>query len=218
MTMPTRLPALLALAAAVLWFSTTDTDAHAAYESSSPAFAEVLDKSPSEISIRFTQELFRREGGNELWVESARGGDISQYLLPIVISNEDRHVMRAELDFELRPGRYLVSWANLSAEDGDTDSGSIPFYVATEPTMSEIEVDRTMAQELLIIYPGDEPEEPEAVETVALSTPAVVRADQDDDASIGAGPIIWLAAGGLAALFVVGAMGFRLGSRRRHDP
>jgi methionine-rich copper-binding protein CopC len=209
----------IAVGALAVWFSAPQASAHAAYESSSPGFAEELAESPTVVSVRFTQELFRREGANRLWLSWTRTFDAWEVeLTPVEISNDDRHVMRASLEIELEPGRYYLRWNNLSAEDGDTDSGSIPFYVATTPMTFEIDRDRVRAQELLIAYPGDEVDEPEAAETTAPSTPAVVRSDQDEDASLGAGPVIWLVVGALAAVIVVGALGFHFGSRRQGVP
>lgn len=211
-----RLLLAIAVGALAVWFNAPQALAHAAYESSSPDFAEELDESPAEVSLRFTQELFRRDGANRLWLSATRASNAWEVeLTPVAISNDDRHVMRASLDLDLEPGRYTLRWTNLSAEDGDTDSGSIPFYLATEPTISEIEQDRASAQELLVAYPGDEADDPAATDASAPATPAVVRSDRSDGASLGAGPIVWLAVGGLAALVVVGALGSHLGSRRR---
>ena len=120
-----RLLAALALAVAASWLQVSDVSAHAAYESSSPSFGEVLTQSPSEISVRFTQELFRRSGANSLTLQQVRGDVVDEWdLAEPVIGNDDRHVMRLIVDVELRPGRYLVSWTNLSAEDGTRTRGS----------------------------------------------------------------------------------------------
>ncbi len=180
----------------------SSASAHAAYESSSPAFAEVLNDSPSEITIRFTQELFRRQRANAMWIEPASGDDIPQYRLAIEISNDDRHVMRGTMDMELAPGRYLVSWRNLSAEDGDEDRGVFPFYVNSEPDPPEVNHDRELAAALLITYPNsDEPED--AVEATAPPVINVIRADDTADVPIGAGAIIWLIAGPTAAALLL---------------
>ena len=184
--------------------------AHAAYVSSSPAFAEVLSESPSEISIRFTQELFRRAGANEMWVEPARGDDIPQYPLQVEINNDDRHVMRGTMDRELAPGRYLVRWRNLSAEDGDEDRGVFPFYVQSDPKDAEVGYDREIAAALLIAYPNDD-EPQDTVEAAAPAVVNVVRSDGSADVRIGAGAIIWLIAGPTAAALLM------VSWRRRHQ-
>jgi len=206
------LPALWVGAAAGLLF-TPGASAHAAYESSSPGFAEVLSESPDEISIRFTQELFRREGANAISLRHVDSGDMIA-VSEARIGNEDRKLMTADVTRPLAPGRYLVSWTNLSAEDGDQDSGSYPFYVTREPTAAEQSDDRQIAGDLLVRYPGDEPEEPEASEILS-SEPVVVRSTERNDVALDAGPVIWLAVGIAAGVVLVGAMGYRLGRRRR---
>ena len=204
----------LLLSAAAAWLSTPNVSAHAAYESSMPAFAEVLTDSPTEISISFTQELFRRAGANTMTLRHEDSGATITLGQP-EIGNDDRHLMRASVDETLSPGRYLVSWTNLSAEDGDADTGSFPFYLQREPTPAEVEWDRELAAELLIAYPGDEPQTPDSPASDAPAAPTVVRNESSETVALGAGPIIWLVVGALAALIVVGALGFHLGSRRR---
>ena len=187
------------------WLVAPPVSAHAAYVSSSPEFAEVLDESPSEISIRFSQELFRREGANALWVEPTRDDDTPQDPLRVEIKNADRHVMRGTLDFELRPGRYIVSWRNLSAEDGDEDRGQFPFYVGIKPDESEVGYDRELAAALLIAYPDDEAAVDES--EPSTSAPTVVRVEDDQsDAQVSTGWIAFLLVGLLAALVLLAAL------------
>lgn len=209
-----RLPLALVVLMAASWLVLPRALAHAAYESSSPEFAEVLDQSPTQISIRFTQELFRRDGANAITLTNADDGNEIRLAEPR-IDNEDRHLMTVAIPDELDPGRYVVSWTNLSAEDGDSDSGSYPFYVGRSPNPSEVEQDRQNAQELLIAYPGDEPAQPEAGEQTPTRAPTVVRSDNADRATLGAGPIIWLAVGIAAALVLAAALGFHIGRRRQ---
>ena len=210
-----RLLLALILGMATSWFVVPTASAHAAYESSSPAFAEQLSESPSEITIRFTQELFRRDGANTMeLVRTASSDLLEDYEIgPVQIDNEDRRIMSAAVSVDLPVGRYAVRWTNLSAEDGDEDSGWLPFYVGADPEPWQIEEDRLIAQELLIAYPGDEPDEPPTAETPTPSTPAVARAASDPAPALGFGPVIWLALGAIAALTVVGALGYHLGRR-----
>lgn len=212
-----RLLAALALGLTACWLFAPSASAHAAYESSSPAFAERLSESPSEISIRFTQELFRREGANTMELVDTQSSDLlADYAIdPVRINNDDRKLMSAAIPVELPPGRYAVRWTNLSAEDGDTDSGWLPFYVQREPEPWQIDEDRQLAQELLIAYPGDVDKESEVAAIPTPATPAVVRTDTGNDASLGIGPILWLGLGIVAALVAVSALGYYLGGRRR---
>lgn len=202
----------LALGATTCWLVWSDASAHAAYDSSSPEFAEVLSEPPSEIRLRFTQELFRREGANAITL-TYLDGETEVRLGNPRIDNEDRHVMTASVIEDLEPGRYLVSWTNLSAEDGDSDSGSYPFYVGRSPSPVEEQEDRLNAAELLIAYPGDDAESDGAQADVPQRTPTVVRSATSDNASLGIGPIVWLVAGIAAALLLVGSLGFHLGRR-----
>lgn len=192
--------ALAALAAALL-ISVDRAIAHAVYEESDPPFAAVLDTPPERIMLRFSQELFRREGANTISLTNIdSGGSIS--LGAVEIANEDRHVMSAAVRETLPNGRYEVAWTNLSAEDGDADQGSYPFYVGRDPTAEEIKLDRETAVSLLITYPGDEPPEEEDASTTAAATPTVVRRPNETEAAgggIGAGVWIWLVIGGGAS-------------------
>ncbi|MCY3568028.1 MAG: copper resistance protein CopC [Chloroflexi bacterium] len=210
-----RLLIAVLVGAAAMALAAPEASAHAAYESSSPGFAEVLSESPDVISIRFTQELFRREGANEISLRHVDSGEAID-LSDARIGNDDRKLMTADVRRRLAPGRYLVSWTNLSAEDGDEDSGSYPFYVTRDPTAAEQGDDRQIAGDLLVTYPGDEPEEPEETATLDAE-PVVVRSAESDDVSLGAGPMIWLAVGVSAGVVLVGALGYRLGQRRRVD-
>ena len=171
--------------------------AHAAYASSTPAFGEVLETAPVQIELRFTQQLFRREGANQLRIERAADGAVIA-LGDVVIDNTDRAAMRADVLGPLLPGRYLVSWQNLSADDGDTDSGVYPFYVGVAPNAGEEAADRALADALLIAYPGDEPENAAVDAEPEPSAPTVVRREDAPSGGIAASSIIWLAFGGFA--------------------
>ncbi len=213
-----RIFAGLALAVAACWLQVSGVSAHAAYESSSPSFGAVLPQSPSEISVRFTQELFRRAGANSLTLQQVDGDVVVEWDLSATeIGNDDRHVMRAAVDVELTPGRYVVSWTNLSAEDGDSDSGSYPFYVSRQPMDAEIELDRLFAADLLIAYPGDEVEQAESEVANPTASPTVVRTDPPSDVKLGVGPVIWLIVGIVAALSLGAALVFRRSSQRRAE-
>ena len=178
---------------------TAPASAHAAYASSAPAFAAVLDSAPEQIELRFTQQLFRREGANAMRLERSDDG-AAIALGEVVIDNADRARMRAALLGPLAPGRYIVAWQNLSADDGDADQGSYPFYVGRPPTAEEEAADRALGAALLIAYPGDDaPAAAEEAESEQRA-PTVVRREAEPAGGVAASAIVWLALGGVALL------------------
>ena len=184
--------------------------AHAAYASSAPTFGEVLETAPDQIELRFTQQLFRREGANQIRIERAAAG-AAVSLGDVTIDNADRAAMRARVLEPLSPGRYLVSWQNLSADDGDTDSGVYPFYVGVAPNAGEEAADRALAAALLIPYPGDDPDNAATESEIEQRPPTVIRREAEPTGGISASSVAWLALGA-AALVAIAAPALR---RRR---
>ena len=206
-TVVSAVSAVIAMAALVAALALTEpAAAHAAYASSTPAFAEVLEDSPESLELRFSQELFRRAGANTMRLERAADG-AAIGLGQITIENAERAAMRADLLEPLEAGRYLVSWQNLSADDGDDDSGTYPFYVGRGPTEAEQAADREIARDLLIPYPGDEAEAAEGA-AVEARAPTVLRSEAEPTGGLAIGAALWLAVGavafaGLGAAWVV---------------
>jgi len=91
--------------------------AHAGYESSVPAADEVVAQVPQQVEVRFTQELFRREGSNSLEVYGP--GELRVDLGDSAIDDDDRKLMTVSLPPDLADGDYTVRWRTLSADDGD---------------------------------------------------------------------------------------------------
>ena len=115
----------------------------------------------------------------------------------IRIDNADRAAMRADVLEPLEAGRYLVSWQNLSADDGDDDSGTYPFYVGRGPTEAEQAADREIARDLLIPYPGDEADAAEG-DAVEARAPTVLRSEAEPTGGLAIGAALWLAVGAVA--------------------
>ena len=210
-TTAARTLAVLAAFALAALFLPGRASAHAAYVSSEPAFAAVLERAPERISLTFSQELFRREGANTIEWATADGGESGEFAEAgeAEIGNEDRRTMSAALPADAREGwgtgRFVVRWRNLSADDGDSDAGEFPFYVGRGPTAAEEALDREMAAALLIAYPGDEPASPEP-EEAAAATARPVRIEDDEAAgglAVSAGA--WLAIGIAAGLLLIAA-------------
>ncbi|HJN92531.1 MAG TPA: copper resistance protein CopC [Dehalococcoidia bacterium] len=178
-------------------------EAHAAYRESLPAFSAELAESPTRLELSFSQQLFRQEGANLITLAGEDGGMIE--LSAAQIDNADRRRLAVDVLEDLEPGRYLMSWVNLSADDGDDDDGTSSFYVGRSPTQAERDLDRTLAAELLIPYPGDVVDAVvDDSNTTAPPPPTLqVGADKDQDGGVGAGIIVLAVFGGLAAAGVV---------------
>ena len=194
--------ALLSVLAALLLSLIGATDpaaAHAGYRESSPAFAEELSAAPERIELHFTQQLFRRSGANTLELFGPAGP--LEGLGPGVIDNDDRGLLFLQLDAPLPPGRYLVRWTNLSADAGDSDEGTYPFYVGRSATVEERDLDRELAADLLIPYPGDVPED-DFVDAPLPPQPLAERASVVGD-GVGVGVMVLSVLGGIAVAGVI---------------
>jgi methionine-rich copper-binding protein CopC len=101
--------------------------AHGEIERSDPAADTVIPAAPAEVHIWFSQELFRREGGNVIEVSGPEGNRVDGG--DTRIDDDDRKHAFVSLQPELPPGLYTVSWRNLSVEDGHGGSGEFSFTV-----------------------------------------------------------------------------------------
>lgn len=113
------------LTAALLLLCANAAEAHADYERSDPGDAAVVSSPPEQLTIWFTQELFRREGENWIQVEGPGGERVEAG--EAMVDDDDRTQLSVALQPELEPGSYLVIWRSLSAEDGDTAEGEFGF-------------------------------------------------------------------------------------------
>ena len=205
--------AIAAMISGLPWPS--QVEAHASYVRSEPAFAAEMATAPDRIDLWFSQQLFRRQGANTIRLLDSSG--FERLLNETLIDSADRKHLFARVAEPLPPGRYVVEWTNLSAEDGDDDSGRYPFYVAYFPNAMDEERDRILAEELLIPYPGDDPDQGQ-IEAAAeagqnISDPVTLPvATEPDEDGISTGPI---ALAVVSAVTVVGLMGGRLVKAKR---
>jgi methionine-rich copper-binding protein CopC len=109
--------------------------AHADYESSTPGRNQVVQEPPAQLEVIFTQELFREQGANFIRAFNEADEQVSEG--DGTIDDNDRTRMTTALRATLEPGRYIVRWQTLSADDGDDDEGAFCFYVAVEPTTEQ---------------------------------------------------------------------------------
>lgn len=124
---------LLTLLVAMQFPLASRLSAHAGYESSVPAASETVSQVPQQVQVRFTQELFRREGSNSLEVYGP--GEVRVDLDDSAIDDDDRKLMTVSLQADLSDGDYTVRWRTLSADDGDEADGEFSFTLrAGSPT------------------------------------------------------------------------------------
>jgi methionine-rich copper-binding protein CopC len=119
-----------ALAIISLALTTATADAHARYESSTPADGEVVAEPPERVDIFFSQEMARSQGLPTVRVANESGDVVAD---EAVLDDEDRTHLSIELPPELPEGRYTVIWHNISDEDGDDAEGAFHFYIGTGP-------------------------------------------------------------------------------------
>lgn len=100
---------------------------HAGYDHSEPASDAVMATAPAQVRIWFTQELFRRQGMNQIEVVDATGTRVDQD--DVTIDDDDRTLMQVTLAPDLPNGVYTVRWQSLSAEDGHEGQGEFTFTV-----------------------------------------------------------------------------------------
>lgn len=115
---------------------------HADYDHSDPAADAVLLVAPAQVRIWFTQELFRRQGVNQLEVYAATGQRVD--LDDAAIDDDDRKLMRVSLAPALPSGRYTVRWQALSSEDGHEGQGEFTFTVGAAGPGTSVESTTTV--------------------------------------------------------------------------
>ncbi len=120
--------ALLAVVAYGAWAS-TPAKAHAELLRSNPPSNAVLDQSPSQVELFFTETL--QTGLSTLSVLNSSGRDVD--LADVQIDpNDPSHITVSVAT--LPDGVYTVAWSVISKVDGHPTAGSFPFAVGAENT------------------------------------------------------------------------------------
>lgn len=99
--------------------------AHAEPDEVRPGDGAVVTTVPEQVEIVMSQELARREGGNDIDVIGPDGGEVTTEAATLDL--EDRRRLSVSLPADLEPGTYTVRWKTLSAEDGDPSDGELSF-------------------------------------------------------------------------------------------
>lgn len=135
MTLPSHARgALLAVAALLLvglaaWWSPAVASAHAAYVSSDPAANAVLKTAPILVTLHFAENV--NPTGSDVFVYDAKGKQVSTG--PAQVDRGDLKTMMVGMQGD-DSETYLVVWHNVSADDGDPDTGAFTFTVSATAT------------------------------------------------------------------------------------
>jgi methionine-rich copper-binding protein CopC len=141
---PTRaLVHAIALAAVAALCSAAVALAHAAYEQSTPAQGQVVQTSPARVDIYTAQDMRKAQGAYAIQVQRDDDGRAEQQVdtADTTIDDSNRKHFSVGLQPNLPAGRYLVSFNNVSDEDGEADHGQFAFYVGTGPTAAQKALD-----------------------------------------------------------------------------
>lgn len=117
--------AILAAVAVAVFGANGQAQAHAEPDEIRPGDGAVVTTVPAEIEIVMSQELARREGGNDIDVLGPDGSEVTTQ--PAALDLEDRRRLAVPLPSTLQTGTYTVRWKSLSAEDGDPADGELTF-------------------------------------------------------------------------------------------
>jgi copper transport protein len=122
-----------AAAVLIIWLlaqvvvSAPSASAHAFLASSDPAANAVLATAPSTVTLRFTEPLETSYSRAELYDQS--GASVAGATSTI---GSDGQSMTVSLPSGLKNGTYSLLWRTLSAADGHTAQGYLPFTIGTQ--------------------------------------------------------------------------------------
>jgi methionine-rich copper-binding protein CopC len=189
--------------------------AHARLDESTPAAGEVVQASPPQVSITFSQEIQKITGTYGIDVLDASEAEITTQ--DAVLSDADRRILTVDLPPSLSVGRYVVQYKNVSDEDGDPFEGAYAFYVGRQPTEAERAADAQLTQEEEEATPtastGTTTPEAQATSAATAVPPPASTADDDSGGNI----TLILVVAALVVLVVLVAGGFFALSRAQNS-
>ena len=140
---PRVLPAALLLAALCALSTVAVALAHAAYDHSTPGQGEVVQAAPARVDIFTKENMQKTQGVYFIQVQHAdaalAGAQVD--MADTTIDDANRMHFYVDLQPNLGPGRYLVSFNNVSDDDGEADHGQFAFYVQSQPTAAQKALD-----------------------------------------------------------------------------
>lgn len=131
-----RMSTVAIAATAALFAVVATASAHAHPASTAPAKGEVVQTSPASVQITFVEEIQKRAGTYTLGVTADGGASVTAG--SPTIDPADASKLSVALQPNLAAGRYVVTWSNVSAVDGDAADGAFSFYVRTQPTADDL--------------------------------------------------------------------------------
>jgi copper resistance protein C len=113
----------------LLLASSSQAFAHARYDRSDPPAGAMLDGQPFVLKAYFTQELTSK---STMRVLDANGAQVDLADGHVDLDDPDRKVMVVSLP-ALPTGVYTVEWGTVSADDGDSETGTFALGVGMTP-------------------------------------------------------------------------------------
>ena len=106
----------------VLLGSAPTAKAHAAPAKITPGNGAILNAGPDRVVIEMSQEMTRQAGANDIDVFGPSGTEVTTEAA--VLDSANRRLLSVALPAPLAPGKYVVKWKTLSADDGDPAEGN----------------------------------------------------------------------------------------------
>ena len=113
----------------LLLASSSHAFAHARYDHSDPPAGAMLDGQPFVLKAYFTQELTSK---STMRVLDANGAQVDLADGHVDLDDPDRKVMVVSVP-TLATGVYTVEWGTVSADDGDSETGTFALGVGMTP-------------------------------------------------------------------------------------
>lgn len=104
----------------------TSALAHAEPDITVPPMNSSVDQAPPRLEITFSEEV---ADGTKIDVIGPDGKSVVAASSQIDLNDPNRKHVTVDLFGNLPAGAYTVNWTSVSAEDGDSDSGSYTFTV-----------------------------------------------------------------------------------------